>query len=211
MIESSRSRTRVTPRVEQLEARRLLAGNILFNAGVITIRGTADADRVLILDRGHEAAEHIVVVMTGPGRPAQVRSFAAAEVHRVFFFGGAGNDVFVNGTHVRAIALGGAGDDLLIGGDDRDVVFGGAGADHVFGRGGDDRLFGGLDDDVIHGGLGNDDLSGDAGHNHLSGDDGNDVIHGGADDVIHGGNGDDVVEGGGHDGDGGGHHGGGDG
>jgi Ca2+-binding RTX toxin-like protein len=162
MANTSRVRTQVKPQVEQLEARQLLTSHILFHGGVITIQGTAAADKVVVLDRGHGLNEHIVVQFRSRGR-LETRSFLAHEAHQLVFSGGAGNDFFENETHIRSRALGGAGDDVLIGGHARDVLEGGVGNDHIIGQS-DDVCHGGGGDDTVGGGAHDDDGTDDGGH-----------------------------------------------
>lgn len=68
--------------------------------------------------------------------------FPAAGVQGIYFFGGAGNDRFVNQTDLYSSARGEGGADTLVGGSGRDRLSGGPGDDHLNGRGGRDILDG---------------------------------------------------------------------
>ncbi len=70
----------------------------------------------------------------------------------IAYFGGSGDDVFVNNTNVESVAYGGvaSGNDTLVGGFSYNLLKGGNGQDTIFGRGfyndlagngGNDRLF----------------------------------------------------------------------
>jgi hypothetical protein len=91
--------------------------------------------------------------------------FPAGAVQRVEFYGGAGDDVFINNTSLPSVAWGGegndtlrggAGEDTLYGGFGDDILYGGAGDDTLFGEDGDDGLFGGLGTNTLYGGNGDD-------------------------------------------------------
>ncbi|MBI5107649.1 MAG: S8 family serine peptidase, partial [Rhodocyclales bacterium] len=112
------------------------------------------------------------------------------------------------------VAVGGAGDDILIGGgrssvfiragDGNDIVIGGAANDALSGENGTDLIDGGAGNDVVRGGRGQDQLMGGAGDDlveggldddRLSGGTGNDILKGGqGDDAVDGGEGTDIAE-----------------
>ncbi|QDT06272.1 RTX-I toxin determinant A from serotypes 1/9 [Rubripirellula lacrimiformis] len=128
-------------------------------------------------------------------------------IHQFTFFGGDGDDLFVNDTNVRLVALGGAGRDTILGGGGDDSILGGDDDDFLDGRGGDDVLQGNDGNDVIFGGDGADRIRAGAGDDWidggggsdpvLAGGEGNDFISGGlGDDVLVGGNGNDRLDGG---------------
>jgi Ca2+-binding RTX toxin-like protein len=149
------------PHLENLEDRRLLAAGISFNAGVVTITGTDAADRAVVTQR----RGNLTVVLSGGVSATQ--TFHKSDVKQIIFDGGAGDDVFVNLSSVRALAMGGDGNDLLIGGRRNDILIGGAG---------DDILIGGRGNDTLEGGAGNDRLQGNRGNDHLFGEDGDDRL-----------------------------------
>ncbi len=115
-------------------------------------------------------------------------------------------DVWLWGSSVDDVLIGGAGNDSLEGGWGDDSLDGGAGNDSLDGSYGDDVLDGGngddsLDgyfgDDVLIGGDGNDTLDGSFGDDSLHGGDGNDTLEGRwGDDSLDGGDGDDSLSGG---------------
>lgn len=133
-------------------------------------------------------------------------TFAAADVRRIVFLGGAGNDTFINDTAIDVLAVGGEGDDILTGGEGSDVLYGNDGADTLNGRGGRDELFGGLGNDQIFGGYGADWLYGEEGDDNLEGGSGDDTLRGGFGndrlygndgiDILFGDAGDDILDGG---------------
>lgn len=146
--------------VQQLENRYTPSAPVSLHGGVVSIHGTAGADRCVV----GEHAGQVTVNFNG-----HVYSFKASAVQQIHFDGGAGNDSFRNGTSIRCVALGGAGDDNLSGGSGNDVLDGGAG---------DDILNGGAGDDRCNGGAGADHISGGKGHNQDAGGGGNDVVDG---------------------------------
>jgi hypothetical protein len=167
------------PHLETLEDRRLLAAGISFSAGVVTITGTDAADTAVVVQR------HGQLVVTVSGGVSATQTFKKGDVKQIVFDGGAGNDVFINHSSVRALALGGDGDDVLVGGTGKDVLIGGAGNDVLIGRAGNDRLEGDDGNDELHGGAGDDLLMGDAGDDRLVDHQGRNRVHTGpgADDV----------------------------
>jgi uncharacterized protein YkwD len=151
------TRKKARPQLEQLEDRTLLAGNISLNpaTGVLTIRGTAAADRATV----SVTATQVSVTISGGARGSA--TFAASQVQSILFLGNAGNDRFLNYSNVAA------------------WVFGGGGRDYFQGGGGDDYLDGSAGNDTLVGGAGNDVLRGWAGDDQLYGQDGNDQLFGG--------------------------------
>jgi Ca2+-binding RTX toxin-like protein len=99
-------------------------------------------------------------------------------------FGDEGNDtIYANGD--RAIAGGGAGNDLL-----RGI----AGDQTLRGDDGHDKLYGGDDGDQMEGGRGNDVMYGEGGPDFMWGNTGDDELYGGADtDTLSGGAGNNIV------------------
>ncbi len=189
MARNRSARNQVRPQLEQLNARCLPAGNILFNpaTGILSIAGTAAADRAVVTSQGRGSAERIVIQLSGAGQRTQVRSFREHDVRAVVFQGGSGNDVFLNQSSERSVALGGAGNDILVGGQSSDTLRGGLGDDRLLGRrgddllegeAGDDRLNGGLGDDRMDGGVGNDDMHGGLGDDGMDGGSGRDSVSG---------------------------------
>jgi uncharacterized protein YkwD len=125
-----RNKVRLT--VERLEGRELLAGSVL-SAGVLTIRGTARADRVTV-----NALAGGAVRVRASGGFSEAANYAG--VNRIVFVGGAGRDVFTNHTSIASRAVGGPDDDVLIGGAGNDTLLGGGGFDRLAGGGGRNTL-----------------------------------------------------------------------
>ena len=61
-------------------------------------------------------------------------------VDLIKFYGGAGDDTFVNNTNISCYADGGPGNDKLYGGSGDDTLIGGAGSDELHGGAGNDYL-----------------------------------------------------------------------
>lgn len=85
--------------------------------------------------------------------PARARSWSvpAASVRSINFYGGEGNDRFVNHTGIGSAAFGYGGNDVLVGGNGNDALYGGEGDDRLNGRGGADNLYGSNGNDVLIG------------------------------------------------------------
>ena len=201
--------------VENLEERRLLSASL--DGGVLTITGTANADRVFVatvVDRVYVVESTITPGQDGAGPTITTTrsSFARADVHSIEANMGAGNDrvvigdnrfFFRSGTPIPATLNGEAGNDYLVGGAGDDTINGGDGNDVLIGDGGNDTLNGGAGNDFMSGGGGNDTLNGDSGDDTLlggsgddtlNGDDGRDRLDGGRGaDVLHGGAGNDLL------------------
>ncbi|AFY51151.1 hypothetical protein Nos7524_5434 [Nostoc sp. PCC 7524] len=96
----------------------------------------------------------------------------------------------IQGTSLKDILKGTAGDDVIDAGDGNDYLMGNAGNDILDGGTGNDYLFGGAGDDILIGGAG-------AGFDLLYGNDGNDTLDGGeGNDNLDGGTGNDSLVGG---------------
>ncbi|MDO9434616.1 calcium-binding protein, partial [Hydrogenophaga sp.] len=170
------------------------AGNrdkLVFGSGIrpqdVTLVRTANLDLVLKINGSTDQVTADQVTINGyfigdagswqieeiQFKDAPNTVWSAADVKRMMFTGGAGNDTI----------MGYASDDEL---------FGLEGSDSLSGEEGNDTLHGGAGGDVLKGGDGNDRLNGGAD---------NDILQGNAgDDTLHGGTGNDVLIGGTHDG-----------
>jgi len=184
---------------ESLEPRRVLSGSP--QAGIWTIRGDADADDVIVVDRDPSDAARLRVTVNGVVTGTRLES----GVRLIRIEGGAGDDsisVDVPGNaRLRTHLNGGRGDDTLTGSDGDDTLAGGPGRDTLSGGRGRDRIWGGAGDDSITGGKGGDQVSGGSGADAIAGGDGSDVLQGdGGRDTIRGGRGRNTLTGGsGHD------------
>jgi Ca2+-binding RTX toxin-like protein len=194
---------------EGLEDRRLLSSTLA--GGVLTITGTANADRVFVtaaMDKVY-VVESTVTPGTNGAPPTVTttrNAFNRADVHSIEANLGAGNDQMVvsdfsffrgGGTPIPATLNGEAGNDTLITGGGDDTLNGGDGNDLLSGDGGKDVLNGGAGNDVLLGGGGDDTMNGDSGDDFLAGGGGNDTINGDdGRDRLDGGRGDDVLNGG---------------
>ncbi len=178
-----------------LEGRRLLAVTASLNGGELTLRGDASGNVVNVLQSGSQ------LQITGDTE----FTFDASAVSRVTFFGGDGDDQFINQTSIETVASGQNGNDRLtafglarlLGNNGDDILVGGATDDTLLGGDGDDQIFGGDGDDFIVGSDGEDQLFGDGGDDRIMGGFGDDTIRGGdgEDDVV-GFHGDDNILGG---------------
>jgi Ca2+-binding RTX toxin-like protein len=125
------------------------------------------------------------------------QDFNKAEITKIRFYGGDGNDSFTNATALPSLANGDAGDDKLVGGTGSDELDGGDGNDSIYGGDGDDRILGGAGIDLIRGEEGNDTIDGQSGDDIIYGQGGADYILGSAgNDRIYGGDGNDSLYGG---------------
>lgn len=167
----------------------MMVGDITLSNGVLFIDGTSGDDAAFTavqgdeieVTLGHMESEVLVADLTV--------SFDLADVTSILFWGGNGNDSFVNGffdedgawhgTNIPCDAYGHAGNDILAGGDASDDLYGGPGNDMLFGLLGNDYLFGGDEIDYMKGGEGNDQLYGQAGDDELYGETGDDWVAGG--------------------------------
>ena len=129
--------------------------------------------------------------------------FEQGEVQKIIFYGGWGNDSFVNLSTIPSEAHGDGGHDTLTGGAAGDEIHGGSGNDQITANGMawgllmGDTLYGDEGNDTLVGGVWNDYLSGGSGNDELSGGGGNDVLLGGhGNDTLMGGSGNDQIFGG---------------
>ena len=140
-------------RIEPLEARQLLAGVTITNAGngLIRVAGTSGNDHVDVAFFGKD--QYVVTDGT------TTEYFDRSVMTRVTFVGGDGNDLITLGrVPVRAYLEGGLGNDSLSASqsDANDTLIGGEGNDYLFAGPGDDSLDGGNGGDFMIGNLGND-------------------------------------------------------
>jgi len=106
-------------------------------------------------------------------------------------------DLGPDASGIRAILIGGPGNDVLTADAGNDLLIGGPGDDVLIGGAGDDRLRGGRGNDTLDGGAGNDSLRGGRGIDSLTGGEDDDLLRGGrGNDVLDGGAGDDRLRGG---------------
>jgi Ca2+-binding RTX toxin-like protein len=175
--------------IEGLEGRRLMS--VTLSAGVLTVTGTAAADKVEFERDGDR------IRVRDNGRDLRV-SYAAVTKIVVNTLGGGDEIRFKDGGINKPTELNaGDGNDRVEGSAGPDLINGGNGHDRLEGRGGNDTINGGEGNDELRGGSGNDTLNGDAGNDRLEGDSGNDVLFGGAgDDDLKGGPGADQIRGG---------------
>src|SRR5262245_22228191 len=107
-------------RFEQLEDRLTPAATAALAGGVLTLTGTAAADKIVV----RQTADRMKV--TGVG------DFPLVDVQSIVVDAGAGNDVI----DLRGVRL----PSTLDGGDGRDLIWGGFGADTIHGGTGNDRI-----------------------------------------------------------------------
>ena len=170
---------------ESLEDRRLMAADIDFADGILTIQGDSQNDWVEVqtvekidpllttIDKhGPRVEFHKVWVLEVQLGHIENRSdtpeiyettfdlnWEPGVVESIVFQGAGGNDEFYNYTDVVSHLNGGAGNDELHGGSVEDYLNGGSGVDFLFGHNGDDLIVGGWGTDKIYGGQGKDGIS----------------------------------------------------
>jgi hypothetical protein len=123
------------PRLERLEDREVPAVTAVLNGGILLLQGTPQADFVRI------TVTNNLLLVNQIGIPP-LRVFNRANVGEILFFGGGGNDVFINDSFVRAVAVGGTGNDLLVSLASQSQMVGGPGNDLIIGARGV-QIFGG--------------------------------------------------------------------
>ena len=90
----------------RLEQRALLAADIGFLEGFVTIEGTADADVVnTYVDGDQFVVEAGQLDDAGMMSELQTETFALSDVEGIFFNGGDGNDVFANDSDVETFGV----------------------------------------------------------------------------------------------------------
>ncbi|HEV2293598.1 MAG TPA: calcium-binding protein [Tepidisphaeraceae bacterium] len=178
-----------TPRVEELEVRRLL------------FAGTEGDDVIRIMRS--DAQQPLSVFVEINGVRVYEGAFSAEETWSGIPIDAlGGNDLITTDPFLggRVDVSGGDGSDTIVGGHRGDTLLGNGGADLIFGKNGPDTIVGGAGADTIRGGNGSDTISGDAdpgnfydgttksGHDLIFGEAGVDDMHGGAgNDTLRGG------------------------
>jgi hypothetical protein len=127
-----------------------MAADIGLSDGFLQLHGTDQNDVAEIFQQGDLViVDYSQFDASGQLLDSRQESYSRGEVQGVYFQGDAGDDVLINGSDLPAIALGGAGNDVLIGGSADDVVSGGCGDDRMSGGAGNDILLGGSGDNVL--------------------------------------------------------------
>ena len=180
---------------EALESRQFLSASLNAQSGLLTVSGTANADRIVISknDSGKIVVNEQTRVPATSTTPTKVTtkltSFDATKVKSILVNAAGGNDYVEIKSSVAATIPttlnGGAGNDRILGGRGKDLINGDAGNDALFGNAGNDTVNGGDGRDVIVGGLGADLLNGNAGSDFIVARDGSgtDKVDGGAQDA----------------------------
>jgi len=170
--------------IESLETRRLLSGTAIVSGHTLVVRGTAEADAIIV---GHSIDDPEIIVNFDNQTNVAVSDVGITKLKIV---AGAGGDSIIIDSVLAlpAFVLGQGGNDTIEGGSKNDVILGGEGNDSISGNGGADSISGEAGKDTLLGGDGNDTLLGGAGNDRLSGGDGDDRVHGGANDDVLSGN-----------------------
>lgn len=218
----ARRNTLRTLRVEGLETRQLMAGDLLnlpiqvpdvptiaVQEGILRVNGSNQRDVIRIdeFDNGGLGTRQVithgvrVTIENANGQIVKQQSFDYDAIDSIFVQAKNGNDEVRNNTAKPSTIEGGTGNDHLFGGKSDDWMFGEEGTDWLWGAGGNDAMFGGAGVDHLYGGYGQDELSGGTQDDHLYGDAGQDTLHGDAgNDTLHGGEHNDTLNGNqGHD------------
>lgn len=159
--------------IEGLEQRRMMAGDIDFSNGVITIEGDDGFDSAEVVFQGDQVRIDLLSQdISGGDFDDHDLTRDIDDVDRIVFHGFAGSDVM---SVTQAMLA--AGIDLsqitveFHGGDQSDTFYNDTLAPSI--------AFGGAHVDYLTGGLGDDELYGEAGDDFLEGRQGNDLLHGG--------------------------------
>src|SRR5438067_2061645 len=195
----------VTPLMDVLESRRLLAGASLSN-GLLTVNGTDSRDIITVFIERKNPKNLDVKINSS------VKAFTLATVKSMSIKGADGNDSIsvdeaFGPINIPVTVFAGSGNDIVTTasgaariylGVGNDTAVGGAGPDRIYGENGDDNIFGGDGNDYIDGGDGNDSLDGEGGNDRVFGGIGDDSINGSeGNNTLFGGDGMDTLTGGG--------------
>ncbi len=109
------------------------AGVVSFESGVLYIAPSNNGTNVTI----NEVKQNIVVTYDmGDGKGVQSLSVPKAQLDYIAYFGGAGNDVYINNTNVSEAAYGSAGNDTIVSGFGKyNLLKGSGGNDTLLARG----------------------------------------------------------------------------
>ena len=161
------------------------------SSGILTLDGTLGDDTASV-SQVNNLARSFEANLNGTTKTIVLSRMES--ISEIVFQGHAGDDTFVNNTHIDSDANGGNGNDTLTGGTGTDNLEGGGGDDTLNGRGGVDYLYGDGGTDSLSGGDGDDYMYGGDGQDVMDGGEGDDGMYGGDDaDSMTGGPGDDRV------------------
>lgn len=158
----------VSPRVEGLESRRLLAATMWLDDGILNIVADPTADTRILIPQD---LSRISVSGIPAKRIKSVwRQMQAAQLNMIRIRGGDGYDtikiapeitlpVFVDGGKGKDFIVTGNGDDTVVGGSARDRIDVGGGRNYVLGGDGDDLIYA-QNHDTVWGEAGNDTIVG---------------------------------------------------
>ena len=177
-------------RAEPLERREMLSAvSISMSGETLYIRGTGGNDKVEV-DYVDASGDQIQVEVDDTVK----KPFTGVKL--IKFYGGDGNDYFMNYTIVPVKAYGQNGNDTLWGDKGNDSLYGGNNDDHLYGWSGNDKLYGQSGNDRLYGQSGNDTIHGYKGHDTIYGGSGNDLLKGSYDnDKLYGDEGNDTIYG----------------
>lgn len=130
--------------LEGLEERALMAVDVKFASGVLTVAGDASNNTAVFSGTSASLQAKTTYDLNGTTYTTTKTYYG---VNQIKFYGNAGNDVFTNNTAVASAVYGGAGDDRLNGGSGNDSLLGEAGSDVLNGGAGNDAFYGGDGDD----------------------------------------------------------------
>lgn len=163
---------------QSLEPRKLLAADITFDAGLLTINSLTGENTVLVEEVDPAIGSCLVNLTSTVGGPQQGLFVGVTDI---LYSGNNLDDTFSNQTSIGCTAYGRGGNDWFEGGEADDNLVLGAGDDTAYGNGGEDRILGQNGFDKLYGGDGADRILGGLSDPVLEGQ------------WLHGGDGDDVI------------------
>jgi len=106
------------------------SGNISLENGVLYLTPNNNGNTFILNEVGNK-----VFLTYNMGNGPQVTVFSKKDIDYIAFFGGTGNDVYLNNTSISEASYGSAGNDLIVGGTgDQSVLKGSGGSDVLVGR-----------------------------------------------------------------------------
>lgn len=159
---------------ERLEDRQVMAGDVTFSDGLLTIVMSDDGPNGISI---REHGPYVYISGNVEFGPNSGNRLLTTKVERIHVIGSDRADVInlasvgpVNFPSLRGTTIeGGGGNDHIIGSRLADQVFGQDGDDEIHGGAGDDRLAGNKGDDLIFGGDGLDWINGGRGNDYAWG------------------------------------------
>ena len=132
---------------ERLEDRRMMAADIDFDDGILTIEGTNNRDAIYVRVNPEDPSELRAIVTDDTDNVLAQRDVDFDDVNEIVVYGFGGDDYVTNNVMINARIFGGGDKDILTSRGPQNVLDGGPGDDSIISQNGNDEMIGGPGND----------------------------------------------------------------